>query len=85
MTNDMPNNDIAVKFKQSLNILRNEIRQAYISFIIWKGLDQSKNEYIDEMNEAYVFFQNTLFSHFNTATLSLIKVVDHRNDININK
>jgi len=77
--------NIENKFKQSLNIIRDENRQAYISYVIGNGLYESVDEYIDEMNNSHVFFINTIHSHFYTSTMSICKVFDKRNDIHITK
>jgi len=78
-------NNITDKFKNSLKILKDEHRQAYICYTIWKGLYKSRDEYLDELNSSYVFFINTQYAHLNTASMSTAKIFDTRNDIHLVK
>jgi len=78
--------DIEYKFKEYLNILSSEVRQADIHYKIFKGLFDSRleDENVEAMNIAPNFFSQTEYSHDICTLICMCKVFDqHRNSINI--
>ena len=81
-----PISDIESKFKEYLDILSSEVKQADIHYKIFKGLFNSRleDENLKAMNIAPDFFMQTEYSHDICTLICMCKVYDqHRNSINI--
>lgn len=74
------------KFLTYFDELKAELRQANIHFQIWNNLNESISDYGRELNEATVFFINTIYAHIIVSVYHTCKLVDkHRDALGIYK